>query len=476
MWLSLADSYLMLVLQVASTMVIARVLTPAEIGIFAIAAVFSSLASMFRDFGVAEYMIQERELTSDKISAALALNIIVSWSMAAAMYSGSWIVADFYGNAGVGTVMRIQAIGFLLVPFGAVTMAWFRREMNFRPILICNVSGNLTAFVVSVGMALLGFGYISLACSTVASIAVTVAISIGYRPATFPRWPTLRGMAPVFNFSKYVTSMWIVGQAGKGAPELIIGRASGVVDVAMFSRANGLLEMFNRLVMRSVTHVGMPYFAQSEREDGSLAAAYVRTVSLVTAVGWTFFAFLGIAAFAAVRIVYGSQWDAAVPVAQILCIAGAVDLVHALARDALLVRGRAREGNRLQLVLVANQILGLLMIVPFGLHGAAWGYTVAAVVNMFITQGCLVRWIGLKTSDLVRACLPSFLLCVLSVAPAAVWALHQGVNVSNFLIFGLGAGGLTAVCWLAVLHAIRHPLVEELRPLKRRVAGWLRRS
>ena len=68
-WLTFADSYFGLVLQIASTMIIARILTPQEIGVFAIAAVFSTLASMFRDFGVAEYLIQERELTSDKIAA-----------------------------------------------------------------------------------------------------------------------------------------------------------------------------------------------------------------------------------------------------------------------------------------------------------------------------------------------------------------------------------------------------------------------
>lgn len=475
-WLSLADSYLGLVLQIVSTMVIARVLKPAEIGVFAIAAVFSGLASMFRDFGVAEYMIQERELTSEKIAAALSLNIMVSWSMSAAMFLGSGFVADFYKNDGVGTVMRIQAIGFLLVPFGAVTMAWFRREMNFRPVLICNLAGNLTAFATAVGLALAGFGYLGLAWSTVASIVVIVVISVAYRPAGFPRVPSLRGIAPVFHFSKFVTSMWIVGQAGKGAPEMIIGRASGVVDVAMFSRASGLLEMFNRLVMRSVSHVGMPYFAKSDRETGSVAAAYIRTTSYVTALGWPFFAFLAVGAFAAVRIVYGDQWDAAVPVAQVLCLAGALDIVHAMARDALLVRGRAREGNRLQLILVALQVSGLLLVVPFGLMGAAWGAAGAAAAGLVVTQYFLVRHIGLSTTDLMRGCLPSAFLCMASVAPALLWALVEDVTKENFIRFGIAGGLLTVAAWLVALHILRHPLLEELESVKQRLSSWIRRT
>ena len=102
LWITLADSYLGLLFRLAGTVIIARLLTPAEFGILAVAAVFSGLASIFRDFGVAEYMIQVKDLTARKIAATLTVNIIVSWLMAAAMFSGSWLAGDFYKNPGVG--------------------------------------------------------------------------------------------------------------------------------------------------------------------------------------------------------------------------------------------------------------------------------------------------------------------------------------------------------------------------------------
>jgi O-antigen/teichoic acid export membrane protein len=474
LWLSLADSYLMLALQVVSTMIIARVLTPAEIGVFAIAAVFSSLASMFRDFGIGEYMIQERELSSAKISAALALNILVSWAMALAMFVAAPWVAGFYANEGVAHVMRVQAIGFLFVPFGAVTMAWFRREMNMRPVMICNVAGNVTGFVVAVSMALLGVGYMSLAWSAVAAIVVTVTLSVWFRPASFPRWPSLKAFDEVFHFSKFASLMYIVAQMGKGAPEMIIGRAGGVVEVAMFSRGNGMVEMFNRLVMRSVMTICMPYFAKSDREDGSISAAYVRSVSYLTAVGWPFLAFLGIAAFAAIRIIYGPRWDDAVPLAQVLCAACAIELVHVMSREALLARGLAKDANTLQMLLVVLQVFGVCMVLPFGLMGAVWGVAGAAAMGVLVSQWFLARGIGLRTADLVRACTPSALACLLAAAPAALWALLEGVGLHNYLAFGFGGGLLTAVTWLLAIHVLHHPIVEELAPIKRRLARWVR--
>ena len=120
---------------------------------------------------------------------------------------------------------------------------------------------------------------------------------------------------------------------------MVIGRAQDMVGVALFSRASGLVELFNRTVLRAVTPVCMPYFAQSNRQTGSTISGYLMSVSYLTVIGWPFLAFMGIVAYAAIRIVYGSQWMASVPLAQILCAAGAIELIHYLAKDVLISVG-----------------------------------------------------------------------------------------------------------------------------------------
>lgn len=472
----MADSYMGLVLQIASTVVISRVLTPADVGVVAIAAVFSALASMLRDFGVGEFLIQERDLTREKIAATLALNIVVSWLMAAAMFFGAPFAADFYANHGVAEVMRIQAIGFLLVPFGAVTMAWFRREMNLKPVTICSLAGNLTGFVVSITMVLHGYGYVSLAWANVASIAVTVALSVWYRPSTFPRLPSLKGVAHVFHFSKFVSSMYIISQVGKGAPELIIGRVEGVVGVGMFSRANGLMELFNRVILRPVWTVCMPYLAKAEREEGTMAAAYARSVAYTTVVAWPFVALLGLAAFPAIRIVYGPQWDFAVPLAQILCLARAIELVHSTSREALLAKSLAKDANALQIMLVIVYALGLLFVVPFGLYGAAWGSVAASIASTALSQHFIATRLGLGARELARACGPSVTVTAFSVALPTLWALLDPPSASGYLAYGFGATLLTVVSWLVAVHALKHPIAGELAPIKRRLMGWRRQA
>lgn len=460
--LTAADSYVGVVLTLAGTMVVSRLLTPEEIGIFAVAAVFSALAVMFRDMGVAEYMIQEKDLTREKIAAAFALNLLVSWAMAAALFAGAPAVGAFYGSDGIGEVMRVLAVNFLLVPFGAISMAYFRRQLDFRPILICNLAGRITGFAGSVSLALAGFGYMSLAWSSLASTVIIVSGTLWFRPQHFPRWPSLRGARAVFDFSKFASSIYILSQVGKGAPEMIIGRAQGMTDVAMFSRAGGLIEIFRQFVMQPVTRVCLPYLARSEREEGTLVPAYLKSVSYLTAAGWPFLLFLAMAAFAAVRIVYGPQWDAAVPLARILCVACSLELVHILSREALLACGQARRASLLQAGLLALQVCGLMAVVPFGLEGAAWGLLAASAVGVGLSQWHLHRAVGLRTRDMAHTCVPSALVTMCTLVPATAGYLAFGVTADNYIPFAILGSIATAAAWLGAMRWVGHPMQCEV--------------
>ncbi len=456
--LSLADSYLTVVLQLASAVIISRLLTPAEVGIFAIAAVFSAMASAFRDFGVAEYLIQERELTSQKVRAALALNILVSWAIAAVLYVVAPHAADFYREEGVRQVIWVQALNFLFVPFGAVTLAWFRRELDYVPIVICNALSAIAAFIAAVTLAVRGWGYMSLAWSSFVGILVAVVASAWFRPPTLPVWPSLRGIGQVFHFGRFASAMSLVAQAGKGAPELVIGRFGVAADVGIFSRANGLVELVNRLMMRPVLQVCLPYFASRDRESDSLAPAYLSSVGMLTAVGWPLLGCLAVAAFAAIRIVYGPQWLAAVPLAQTLCLALAIDLVHTLSREALVARGEVRRANTLQIQIVLMQLAGLLAGIPFGLQGAAWGLVAAALAGTACSQWHLHRVLGLSIGDMLAGCRSSAILSASTVFPLAAVAFVSPPGESNYVRWGVLGALASAALWLTGLRLLRHPL------------------
>lgn len=456
------DNYIGIALQLVATVIIARLLTPNEVGIYSVAAVFGAVAMQFRDFGMAEYLIQEKDLTDQKIRATFGVNVMLSWLMAALFFGASSWVADFYRHEGIGQVMRIQALTFLLVPFGGITMAYFRREMHYQPLFVAGIASSCTAFVVSVGGCLLGLSYMALAWSSLMSLIVTVAVSMAYRPKHFPRWPSLRGIGEVVAFSKHAMGIYFFGQLGKNAPEAIIGRALDMASVAYFSRANGLVELFNRSVLRSTINVCLPYFAQEKRDGNSAADGYMKATTLLTGVGWPFFACTALLAFPVIRLLYGDQWMLAVPLAQVLCLAAALELPYWLATEAMMAAGRIDQSHLLQAKVQCGRVLGVLLVVPLGLIGAGLGLCLAALVGAWLAQQALHEVMGLRFAKLCGSAKSSLLVTLAAASPIGATNLVVPVSDSNYLPFLAITGGASIAAWLLALRWANHPFWHEI--------------
>lgn len=468
--LTALDAYLSVVLQLASTVVVARLLTPEQIGIFAVAAVFAALASTVRDFGVGEFLIQEKELSEQAIRAALAVNIMVSWGMAALLAALSSPAAVFYGQQGIAEVMRVQAVSFLLIPFGAVTMAWFRREMRFRPFVTTRIVGNVVAFATAVTLAWHGFGYMSLAWSSLAGVATTVLVASIQRPSHLPVWPSLAGTRRVLSFGKHVSGIYIFAQLGKGAPEIILGKAQDMTAVGLFSRGQGLVEIFNMLVLRAITPVCLPYFASEARAHGTPRGAQLRAMQYITGVGWPFLAAMAVLADVAIRVVYGPQWNAAVNVARILCAAACIEIAFFTVKEALLASNLAAIASRLQIITQSLRLLGLCAAFWFGMIGAAWGLLAGALLGAALSCRAARVHLGLSLREMIGVLAPSAAVALICVTPvAALRILFPGPSHLALVTVAAVASGTLA--WLGGLRLTRHPIGDELR----RILGNLRK-
>lgn len=454
-----------MLLQLASSLVIARLLTPGEIGIFAVAAVFAALASTFRDFGVVEYLIQSKDLTPGRIRAAFGVNLMVSWFIAVVMFLASDAVAAFYGQPGVGSVMRVQAINFVLIPFGAITMAYHRRNMNYRPLFIAGLCSNLTGLIVVLVAVLAGQSYMSMAWSSLAGVTVFVLISLIYRPAELPRWPALAGIREVFHFGKHAVSIYLLGQLGKSAPEAVIGRVLDMSSVAYFGRADGLVEIFRRAILNTVGKVCLPFFAEAARSGKPLEGAYLRAVELLIGVGWPFLLCMGIAAEGIIRLLYGPQWGPSVPLAHIICAAGIVRLPYALATEAMIAAGHIKISHRLQWLNQTILIASLGLIIPFGLPGACWGLLLAAVLGSLISHMHLQSTIKLERAAMLQACFRAGGVALATALPLVCLAVLVDQN-ADFIWFVPAAGLASLLAWAMALKIARHPLLAEIRRMK----------
>lgn len=460
--LTVASNSTGILLQLVVTMVLSRLLTPTEIGVYAVAAVLSGLAGVLRDFGVGEYMIQEKSLTDEKIRAAITANIVVSWTVSAILLLAASPVAAFYGEPGVGNVLNVLALSFLFTPFGAVAMAYLRREMRFHAMywgtLVSGVGGGGTA----IALAYNGFGYMSLAWSSLVSSILLVVVSLVLRPAHLPFLPGLKGLREVVRFGTHMTGTYAFAHLGRGAPDLIIGRLLDMASVGLFSRAGGAIELVHRFIVRGIRPVMLPYYSARLREGEDLKHGYLKSVTFVTGVTWPALAILGFMAYPAIRLLYGEQWVASVPLMQVLCAAFAIEVAFLTASEILIAAGAVAASSRLQFTTQAIRIVAIIAGATFGLLATSLALLVSAAVNAVVVENILRRVIRIGWQELLAACRPSIAPTLLAALPACGLLVTYGVDEKNYLWVAAVAAFIGIPAWLLGLLLQGHPLGSEV--------------
>ncbi|ABA58404.1 Polysaccharide biosynthesis protein [Nitrosococcus oceani ATCC 19707] len=459
------NRYAVLVISLVSTMVLARLLTPAEIGIFSMAVVFVNLAHSMRDFGVGRYIVQEKELTVDRIRSAFGITLGIAWSMAIVLAIAAPWVADFYGDERVTGILRVLAVNFVLIPFGSVVLSYLNREMQFTTIFLVGVISEFVRAASGIWFAWIGLGAMSLAWSALLGVIATVVLARILGPSHFILRPAFCEWRRVMSFGGRATLATIAFQFQRGAPEVVIGRYLSAAAVGFFSKALGVIRLFDRTVLSAVSPAILPHMAAKHRSGESVAGFYAHGLGLITALAWPCYAFIAIMAFPVVRILFGDQWDAAVPLARILAIYAAVDALYAFTAQALIAVGAVHLLVRLRVATLLATVLALVLAVSYGLEVVAFAMVFPAVVGLIYSSLLMRSAIGLKGRVYLKATAASLLITAATVAfPLFYLGMPAAVGQPHWQFFIISAAGGSAG-WMVAVITLRHPIWDELRLL-----------
>ena len=473
--LSFAENYTIMFVSFIGSMFLARLLTPADIGIFSVGAVLVGLAHIMRDFGVGQYIIQEKELTKDRIRAAMTITLGLGWSMAAVLALLSVPAAVFYAEPGVRNVMLVLAANFILIPFGSVSMSYMRREMKFGVLYWVRSLGALTHTGTAVALALMGVGYMSLAWASMVGIAVTLVLTTLWRPKGLPWLPGWRELRRVLRFGSFLSGANIVNEAGRGAPDLIIGKVQSMEAVGLFGRANGMIELFNRMIGTAIGTVVAPYFAAEHRAGQDLKPIYLRILHLVSSISWTFFIFIGLMAYPLINLLFGSQWNESVPIVRILCLWALMNSTFRFSAQLYIALGEVKVYAKLQFLTQLVTVVFILASAPFGLKAVAASFVAAACVNAVLIMRQLRELIGVRSREIAARLLPSAVVAGASaLAPLATIAVF-GLESERFWLVlplaGIGAG----FGWLISIYVVKHEISHEVDLVLAKIRGTFKK-
>src|SRR5262249_17117729 len=308
--------------QFASMAILARLLTPADFGLFAMATPFVWIFMTFGDLGLAAALLQQRDLNERQASAVFFVNLSAGLACGGLFLLTSPLLGWFYGDPRVTQVAEVLSIMFVLSGFTAVQQALLRRVLLFDALLRAQIASSVISSTAAVFAALEGVGYWALAIrATVDPLiyAIVVWVSAGWVP-TRAEWDgTTRAL---LRYGTYSIGSSLIYSLGRHANNILIGWRFGSAELGPFALANRLFLLPVQQISWPLGNVMVPTLSRLRDDPDRLRRWYLKLLRLVTFVSFPPLFSLAICADDVVYVIAGPQWALAADILRLLAPVG----------------------------------------------------------------------------------------------------------------------------------------------------------
>jgi O-antigen/teichoic acid export membrane protein len=453
-------------LTLVQVVVLARLLTPADFGLMALAASLLALLETFADAGVSNAIIHRQETDPGRLSSLYWLNVATGAGIALLLALASPLLAAFYDAPLLQPLLLAGALHLVASASWQQLLVRAEMELRFGALAATQVPACAAGVAVSLLVAAQGGGALALAAGLLAQ-SVTAAglgwllLARGWRPSLRLRPGEIR---PHLAFGAYTVANSLVNSVSSQVDVLVGGRMLQPQALGEYSVSRNLCLQVGTTLNPVVTRVGLPLLARARSDPALLKDVYLQAVRMTASVNFPLYAGLALFAPEVVALLLGPQWDAAVPLLRLFALWGALRALINPVGALLLACGRA------DLSLWWN--LGLLAcIVPAafaGGHYGPWGLAIA--VTSLVALALAPHWFllvrplcGAGAGEYAQSAGTPLLLSLAALLPAAAASLPME-GMAARLAMGLVTG---AAAYLALSAVFNRKWLEALRGLLR---------
>ena len=434
-----------------STLIVIRILDPADYGLFAMTQVVMVFLSFLGGVGFASSLVQDRDLTTRKIRQAFGLLLLINAALATAQFLLAPLVASYYRTPDITALLRVQALIYLATPFIALPEVLLTREMDFRRPALANLVATLVSVVTALACALNDFGVWTL---IIAPIAMFWTRAAGLMiAARFAYWPLFRldGTRAMFDFGLLLLAghfFWVVLTQADIA---IAGRMLPVEQVGYYAEAMFIVGIVAHRLVPALNEVAFPAYAQLKHDVPALRFAFLKATRLIMLAVCPIYFGLAVTSHEAVGVLLGEKWLPLAPIVTLLALAMPMVTLHTLFAPALNALGHPRISMIASVVGAAIMPAAFLLAVDRGPLGLAMVWLIAFPL-VPLTSFILSRPIlGLSATDMMRAVLPGL---ATSAAMAGIVLGVAAILPPLPPLASLGAKALTGIAAYAGLLSL----------------------
>ncbi len=371
--------------QFVITAILARILSPADFGLVAMATVFTGFATIFGELGISSALIQKQDVDDRHWSSAFWLNVLMGVFLTAIFYFLSPFVALFYKRPELTFILQVLSWNFILVSVTIVQQTILTKEMNFRSLMIRDIMAVIISGVAAIVLALKGWGVWSLVIQ-----ALIFSIVNGLLLWILSQWRpkfVLCGLAieDMFHFSANMAGFQIINYFGRNIDQLLIGKFLGSQALGYYSLAYKLMLLPLQNISWMIARVMFPAFSKIQADIEKVRSNYLRLMKAISLISFPLMILLFLLSPELVRVVWGQKWEPVVMLIRIFCFCGMVQSLGTNIGNILLSQGRADLQLKLQIFGTIIVVVSVLLGLNWGIIGVAICYTGQSILWVHYT-------------------------------------------------------------------------------------------
>jgi PST family polysaccharide transporter len=409
-----------------SMMVLARLLSPRDFGLVAMATAITGFLIFFQDFGLSTAAVQSPSISRAQTSMLFWINLSIGVFLALLCILTAPLLAAFYHEPRVKALTVVIAAGFFFNGLGAQHRAMLSRKMRIALLAATDLTATALSVALGIALAALGFGYWSLA-----AMAVTPPVVVCLTVWFFGRWlPSLpvrgTGIMHMIRYGSLLMADNIVMYIGYNMDKVLLGRFAGATALGFYGRAYQLINIPTQNLCTAVGAAAFPALSRLQHQPERLRSYFLKCYTLFLSLNIPITVACGLFGEDIIRVFLGAKWVDAVPLFRLL--APTMLAVALINPPGLLLAaiGRVKESLWIGLFIAPTVILGYAIGLPYGPVGVASGFSAAMLLLAVPVILWAIHYTPVSPADVWQAIRPP----LYSVLVAASLALLVAIPAS----------------------------------------------
>lgn len=401
-------------IQLAITLMLARLLGPSAFGLVGMLAIFIAVANVFVDSGFSAALIRKSDLSESDLVTAFYYNIGVSILCYIALYCSAPYVSYFYQQVELKMLLRVSGLivlinAFVLIPRMKLTIA-----MDFKTQAKISVISVIVSGSTAIALAFSGFGVWALVAQMLLNAICNLFLFIFYVPWRPRGRVTSSSFNYLFGFGSKLLLSGLLDVIYNNLYQIIIGKKFSPNVVGQFTQANQLASVPAVTLTGVIQRVTYPMFSKMQDDASKMENAYRVTLKMAAMVIFPLIVGLGLVAKPLLTTLLGEQWLPAANLLMILCLGFMLYPIHAINLNLLQVKGRSDLFLKLEVLKKIVGVIILFITIPYGVFVMCAGLVATSYLSLLFNTYYTAKLINISQWQQCKDLLPIWGAVILS--------------------------------------------------------------